>query len=127
MLGPEPKRVSKWAVLARLMAHIRQHKRRLALGLLCIICTNVFLLATPWVTGKYAVDGLQESITRQKLLYYAALIVGLTILQGVCRFFMRMLIIRDSRDIKHTVHKELCRHLESLALREDRQSQTEEV
>src|SRR5437867_423634 len=116
MLGPEPKRVSKWSVLARLMAHIRQHKRRLALGLLCIICTNVFLLATPWVTGKYAVDGLQESITRQKLLYYAGLIVGLTILHGVFRFFMRMLIIGVSRDIEYTLRNELFQHLESLSV-----------
>src|SRR5436309_5827541 len=116
MPGLEPKRVSKWSVLARLMAHIRQHKRRLALGLLCIICTNVFLLATPWVTGKYAVDGLQEAITRQKLLYYAALIVGLTILQGVFRYLMRMLIIGLSRDIEYTLRNELFQHLESLSV-----------
>ena len=116
MLEPRPERVSKWAVLARLMAHIRQHKPRLALGLLCIICTNVFLLATPWVTGKYAVDGLQESITRQKLAYYAALIIGLTILQGVFRFFTRMLIIGVSRDVEYTLRNELFQHLESLSL-----------
>ena len=116
MLEARPERVSKWAVLARLMAHIRQHKPRLALGLLCIICTNVFLLATPWVTGKYAVDGLQESITRQKLAYYAALIIGLTILQGVFRFFTRMLIIGVSRDVEYTLRNELFQHLESLSL-----------
>ena len=116
MIEPRPERVSKWAVLARLMVHIRQHKPRLALGLLCIICTNVFLLATPWVTGKYAVDGLQESITRQKLAYYAALIIGLTILQGVFRFFTRMLIIGVSRDVEYTLRNELFQHLESLSL-----------
>src|SRR5438552_1884112 len=116
MLEARPERVSKWAVLARLMAHIRQHKPRLALGLLCIICTNVFLLATPWVTGKYAVDGLQKSITRQKLAYYAALIIGLTILQGVFRFFTRMLIIGVSRDVEYTLRNELFQHLESLSL-----------
>src|SRR5436309_8441529 len=116
MLEPRPERVSKWAVLARLMVHIRQHKQRLALGLLCIICTNVFVLATPWVTGKYAVDGLQESITRQKLAYYAALIIGLTILQGVFRFFTRMLIIGVSRDVEYTLRNELFQHLESLSL-----------
>src|SRR3989442_13821192 len=116
MLEPRPERVSKWAVLARLMVHIRQHKQRLALGLLCIICTNVFVLATPWVTGKYAVDGLQESITRQKLAYYAALIIGLTILQGVFRFFTRMLIIGVSRDVEYTLRNELFQHLESLSM-----------
>src|SRR5881628_2321479 len=116
MLEPRPERVSKWAVLALLMVHIRQHKQRLALGLLCIICTNIFLLATPWVTGKYAVDGLQESITRQKLLYYAGLIVGLTVLQGAFRFFMRMLIIGVSRDIEYKLRNELFEHLENLSV-----------
>src|SRR5216117_3119278 len=111
--GPD---ANKWSVFARLMVHLQQHKLRLALGLLCIICTNVFLLATPWVTGKYAVDGLQESITRQKLAYYAALIIGLTILQGVFRFFTRMLIIGVSRDVEYTLRNELFQHLVSLSL-----------
>jgi ATP-binding cassette subfamily B protein len=111
--GPD---ANKWSVFARLMVHIQQHKVRLGLGLLCIVCTNAFLLATPWVTGKYAVDGLQESITRQKLAYYAALIVGLTIMQGVFRFFMRMLIIGVSREIEYALRNELFQHLEDLSV-----------
>src|SRR2546426_7532846 len=105
----------KWNVLARLTVHLRQHRFRLAFGLICIVGSNVFLLATPWVTGS-AVDALRESVTRQKLLYYAALIVGLTVLQGVFRFLTRMLIIRVSRDIEYTLRNDLFRHLERLSI-----------
>jgi ATP-binding cassette, subfamily B, multidrug efflux pump len=83
--------------------------------LICIVGSNVFLLATPWVTGS-AVDALRESVTRQKLLYYAALIVGLTVLQGVFRFLTRMLIIGVSRDIEYTLRNDLFRHLETLSI-----------
>lgn len=105
----------KWSVLSRLKAHLREHRRRLALGFVCIIFTNVFLLATPWVM-KYAVDSLYESITRQKLAYYAGVIVGLAILEGVFRFFMRLLIIGVSRDIEYRLRNDLFRHLETLSL-----------
>src|SRR6266403_450299 len=105
----------KWNVLARLTVHLRQHRFRLAFGLICIVGSNVFLLATPWVTGS-AVDALRESVTRQKLLYYAALIVGLTLLQGVFRFLTRMLIIGVSRDIEYTLRNDLFRHLETLSI-----------
>jgi ATP-binding cassette subfamily B protein len=105
----------KWKVLARLTVHLRENRLRLGLGLICIVCSNAFLLATPWVTG-YAVDALRESITRQKLLYYAGLIVGLTVLQGVFRFLTRMLIIGVSRDIEYTLRNGLFRHLETLSI-----------
>ena len=105
----------KWSVLGRLKDHLQQHRLRVILGLICIICTNIFLLATPWVTGKYAVDGLQESITREKLAYYAGLIIALTLLQGVFRFLMRMLIIGVSRDVEYTLRNELFEHMESLS------------
>ena len=105
----------KWSVLGRLKDHLRQHRLRVIFGLICIICTNIFLLATPWVTGKYAVDGLQESITREKLAYYAGLIIALTLLQGIFRFLMRLLIIGVSRDVEYTLRNDLFAHLESLS------------
>ena len=108
--------LQKWKVLSRLKGHLGQHRRRLFWGLICLICTNAFQVAAPWVTGKYAVDGLQESITRQKLAYYAALIIGLTVLQGLFRFFTRMLIIGVSRDVEYTLRNDLFQHLESLSM-----------
>lgn len=105
----------KWSVLSRLKVYLLQHRSRIAAGFLCVLCTNLFLLATPRVMG-YAVDSLKESITREKLASYALLIVGLALCEGVFRFAMRRLIIGVSRDIEYEMRNDLFRHLETLPL-----------
>lgn len=98
-----------------MVPHLRQHRTRLAVGFLCILLTNAFMLAAPWVT-KYAVDSLSESVTRQKLVWYASLIIGLAILRSTFQFFMRRLIIGVSRDIEYTFRNDLFAHLETLPM-----------
>jgi len=105
----------KWSVLSRLGPYLRSHPGRLAGGLACLLLTNLFLLATPRVMG-YAVDSLRESITREKLVYYGAGIVGLAVCEGVFRFFMRRLIIGVSRDIEYAMRGDLFQHLETLPM-----------
>jgi ATP-binding cassette subfamily B multidrug efflux pump len=103
----------KWRVLNRLKVYLTQHRQRLAAGFFCILLTNLFLLATPRVMG-YAVDSLKESITRGKLAYYGAIVIGLAICEGVFRFLMRRLIIGVSRQIEYSIRNDLFRHLETL-------------
>ena len=67
---------NKWRVMKAAYAPTFPHRGRIAAGFICVILTNLFLLATPRVMG-YAVDSLKESVTREKLAFYAALIVGL--------------------------------------------------
>ena len=57
MLNPH-----QWHGLRRLTAYLRRHRGRLAAGFICILLTNLFLLAAPRVMG-YAVDQLQESVS----------------------------------------------------------------
>jgi ATP-binding cassette, subfamily B, multidrug efflux pump len=104
---------NKWSVLARMVPHLKEHRGRIAAGFVCILLTNGFMLAAPWVT-KFAVDSLTESVTRQKLAYYGLLIIGLAILRSTFQFFMRRLIIGVSRDIEYTFRNELFAHLEKL-------------
>jgi ATP-binding cassette subfamily B multidrug efflux pump len=106
----------KWRVLSRLAPHLRRHRLRLGLGLCFSLASSGLQLATPWVTGKYVIDGLRESITSERLVYYGLLIVGLTLVQGVCRFFTRKLIIGVSRNIEYTLRNDLFRHLETLSM-----------
>ena len=106
-------KLQKWQVLSRLTPLLRQHRGRLAAGFACILATNFFLLATPRVMG-YAVDSLQESVTREKLAYYGAAIIGLAVCEGIFRFFMRRLIIGVSRDAEYAMRNDLFRHLETL-------------
>ncbi len=84
-------------------------------GLVCVVGTTSLYLATPWVL-RYAVDSLSESITQGKLLYYAALIVGLTIGQGIFRFLMRWLMIGVSRRIEYHLREDVFEQLERLPL-----------
>ncbi len=103
----------KWSVLNRLRVHLVRHRTRIAAGFICVLLTNLFLLAAPRVTG-YAVDSLKESITRQKLVYYALAVIGLAVCEGIFRFSMRRLIIGVSRDIEYELRNDLFRHLETL-------------
>jgi len=105
----------KWHGLNRLLSYLRQHPGRLAAGFVCIVLTNFFLLATPRVMG-YAVDRLNESVTREKLATYGAIIIGLAICEGIFRFFMRRLIIGVSRDVEYAIRNDLFKHLETLPM-----------
>src|SRR6476646_12203041 len=105
----------KWRVIKGLRAYLVPHRRRIAAGFVCVILTNVFLLTMPRVMG-YAVDSLKESVTREKLAFYAGLIIGLAACEGVFRFLMRRLIIGVSRDVEYSMRNDLFRHLEALPM-----------
>ena len=105
----------KWQFLARLSPYVAEHKRRLGLGFICILLTNAFFLATPWVV-KYAIDDLYVSVTSEKFAFYAAAVVVLAILEGVFRFAMRWLIIGVSRDVEYSLRNDVFAHLQTLSL-----------
>jgi len=75
----------------------------------------MFLLAMPRVMG-FAVDSLQESVTREKLGYWSLLILVLALCEGIFRFFMRRLIIGVSRDVEYSIRNDVFRHLEMLPM-----------
>src|SRR6516162_3550625 len=101
----------KWSVLSRLKPHLSHYRGRIAAGFICVLLTNLFLLAAPRVTG-YAVDRLNEEITREKLIYYSLVVIGLAVCEGIFRFLMRWLIIGVSRDIEYELRNDLFQHLE---------------
>jgi ATP-binding cassette subfamily B multidrug efflux pump len=105
----------KWRVLNRLQAYLFRYRLRLASGFFCVLLTNMFLLAMPRVMG-FAVDSLQESVTREKLGYWSLLILALALCEGVFRFFMRRLIIGVSRDVEYSMRNDVFRHLEMLPM-----------
>jgi ATP-binding cassette subfamily B protein len=102
-------------VLSRLLIYLRRNKRQLGLGFVSVVMTNALLVATPWVI-KYAVDALYESVTRERLLYYAGILVAITFFEGCFRFAMRWLLIGVSRAIEYDLRNDLFRHLETLPM-----------
>jgi ATP-binding cassette, subfamily B, multidrug efflux pump len=102
--------------LRGLLPYLRRHRRRLLLGLLCLLATTALSVASPWVL-RYAVDDLAVSITRGKLYLFSATIVGLVLCEGVFRYHMRMILISISREIEYELRGDLFRRLTLLPAR----------
>ncbi len=90
-------------------------------GIVCLLLTTVFSVANPWVL-RHAVDDLTQLVTREKLFFYAGAIFGLVLLEGVFRYFMRMVLIGVSREIEYELRNDLFRHFTLLSARYYQQS-----
>jgi len=102
--------------LRRLLPYLRQRRGALSLGLLALLLTTAFSVASPWVLRR-AIDDLAVDLTRGKLWQYSAAIVGLVVVEGVFRYWMRMVLIGLSRDVEYELRNDLFEHLTRLAPR----------
>jgi ATP-binding cassette subfamily B multidrug efflux pump len=102
--------------LRGLLPYLHRHRRRLTWGLLSLLATTAFSVASPWVL-RYAVDDLAVSVTRGKLFVYSALIVGLVLVEGIFRYHMRMVLISISREIEYELRGDLFARLTLLPAR----------
>ena len=107
--------------LRRLLPYLRRHRRNVTWGLVCLLLTTVFSVANPWVL-RHAVDDLTVLVTREKLYLYAGAVLGLVLLEGVFRYFMRMVLIGVSREIEYELRNDLFRHFTLLSARYYQQS-----
>ena len=99
----------------RLVPYVLRYRRRLTLGLGCVVITTGVSLLSPWVL-KYAIDDLSTDVTRGKLSLYASLLLVIAIVSGCFRFLMRLLIVGVSRDIEYDVRNDFYAHLQRLSL-----------
>ena len=91
--------------------------RRSPAGLLCLLAAPPrFSVASPWVL-RHAIDDLTLAVTRRSSGSTRALIVGLVALEGVFRYYMRMVLIGISREIEYELRNDLFAHLTRLAAR----------
>ena len=86
----------------RLLPFLLVYRRQFIVGLLCVVVTTTIQLLSPWVL-KYAVDDLNAGVTRSKLAFYAATLLGIACVGGVFRYLMRQILIGASRDIEFDV------------------------
>ena len=117
----------------KLIGYFAPYRRKLALGISCVLMTNVFRLTTPDFVGK-AIDALSRAMdalsngdpsnaamrtlvmesARSNLLKYSGLIVLATLAQGVFLFTQRRLLINMSRDIEYDLRNDFYAHLQKL-------------
>jgi len=107
---PDGNNRSSWELFR---AYLAPYAPTVVVGIVFLIVSNVFGRLVPWVL-KEGIDSLSTSGARA-LLWYAALIIGLTAFQGACRFGGRWVLIRLSRDIEYTLRNTVYAHLQRLA------------
>ena len=78
--------------LRGLLPYLRRHRRGLRRGLVFLLATTALSVLSPWVL-RHAIDDLTLRVTQEKLLLYAAAIVGVVLVEGVFRYYMRLVLI----------------------------------
>src|SRR5438034_3423147 len=101
--------------LRRLLGYVVRYRGAFLLGLICVVCTRAVALASPMVLG-YAIDDLNRSVTRAKLVAYGALLLAIGLVGGVFQFLQRRVLIGASRDIEYDMRNDFFAHLEKLPL-----------
>jgi ATP-binding cassette, subfamily B, multidrug efflux pump len=101
--------------LARLIPYLKKYRYKVALGFLMVICTVITSTFSPWVL-KYVVDDLTKGIAAEKLPLYAAIILGISVLEGFFRFWMRRILIGVSRYIEYDLRNDFLAHVQNVSL-----------
>jgi ATP-binding cassette, subfamily B, multidrug efflux pump len=99
------------APLRPLFPYLRRYSRDFAWGGLSAVISNAIWILFPQVI-RIAIDDLNLGVTRQKILFYAGLLVLISAAKGVFLFLTRWIIIGISREIEFDLRNDLFRHLE---------------
>jgi ATP-binding cassette subfamily B protein len=107
-------RTKRRQAIGTIVRYLMRYRKRLAIGAVCLLLSNLLLLANPWIL-KLAIDELKSGIAKDRLLLLAVVFVAVTLLSGVFRFFMRRIIIAVSRDIEFDMRGDFFAYLEKLS------------
>jgi len=103
-----------WESLATVRPYLWRYRWGMAAGMLCLVIKDVAAAAQPLMIGN-AIDALHRSLQGGVLARYAVYLVGLSLLQGIFQFGMRVIIIGISRDIEYDLRNEMFTHLVALS------------
>lgn len=98
-----------------LIPYLRRYRYRMAIGSFMVVMTVLAGMFSPWVL-KYVVDDLRTAAIKEKLPFYAALILGISIVEGFFRFWMRKILIGVSREIEYDLRNDFLAHIQRLSL-----------
>ena len=99
--------------LRPLFPYLRRYRAQYFWGTLAVFLNNGSWILFPWVIKK-AIDGLNSGVTREKLITYSAMLMGIATFKAIFQFLTRWVLIGISREIEYDMRNDLFRHLESL-------------
>lgn len=101
--------------LLRLRPYVASVRRPVLAGVAWTIVATAVSLVAPLIL-KLVVDALLAGVSRRQLAVLAAAILGVAVLDGVCRYWMRQRIIGASRAIEYALRNDFFAHLQRLSL-----------
>jgi ATP-binding cassette subfamily B protein len=102
--------------LLTLKKYFVKYKNKLLWGILFILISNAGTVYVP-ILLKDSINGLQKNIASQKLIEYALLIVGVSLIAGIFRYLVRQTIIVVSREIEYDLRGDFWGHIQRLPLK----------
>jgi len=99
--------------LGRLLPYYRPYRRMVWLGLLMIVVSSALGSVPPWLL-RSAIDGIRNNAPLSTILRLAGAMVGLAVIAGAMRYYMRELLNGLSRYIEFDLRNDLFKHLSSL-------------
>ncbi len=95
------------------MPYLRQHRWKLALGMLLIVINGFFSTLTPIIPGRAIDEFRNQTMTNGKLWLYVAALVGVMAVAGFAMVFVRRVFLYASWevqfDIRHAIFKHFTR------------------
>ncbi|MBK6750442.1 MAG: ABC transporter ATP-binding protein [Acidobacteria bacterium] len=91
--------------LRKFAVYFSPYKWLIILGIFFILCSMAFGLFVPYMVGQ-AVDDLGQGVTRDKIIYYPLVILGINLISGVFLFLQRRLLINTSRHIEFDMRRD---------------------
>ena len=97
--------------LRPLFPYLKRYRKSLFWGGLATICSNAVWVFFPQII-RFAVNDLSRAVTREKILYYAGLLILVACVKGVFLYLMRWIIIGISREVEFDLRNDLFLNLE---------------
>ena len=97
--------------MAPLFGYMRRYRWGYVWGTLSCIATNAVWVLFPKVL-QAAIDGLDNGVTRRRILLFAGLLIAFAQVKGVFLYAQRWILIGISRDIELDLRNDLFRTLE---------------
>ncbi len=91
-----------------------KYRRSFFVGALTVLFHNGIWILFPQVI-RWTIDGLNQGITRDKILKYSLLLMTVVLAKGIFQFLTRWVLIGVSRNIEFDLRNDLFRHLEGLS------------
>lgn len=89
------------------------HKLELILAIVFIFITGALSLLAPWIL-RIAIDTIETETIAFHLLKFSSFLLGVAIIDGIFRFYMRKILVGVSRKIEYSLRLDLFSHLQTL-------------